>query len=82
MPRAPDVEESSPVAALGTITLLIAFMVAAYAGLALQTKLTSEHKSGETKGVVGQVSRVVGGTADAAILPVTDIQTCINFSMD
>jgi hypothetical protein len=34
-------------------------MVAGYAGLALQTHLTSEHKTGETKGVVGQVSGLV-----------------------
>ena len=34
-------------------------MVAGYAGLALQTQLTSEHKTGETKGVVGQVSGLV-----------------------
>jgi hypothetical protein len=37
------------------LLIFVLFMVAAYAGLALQTKLTSEHKSGETKGVVGQV---------------------------
>jgi hypothetical protein len=35
------------------------FMVAGYAGLALQTRLTPAHKTGETKGVVGQVSGLV-----------------------
>ncbi len=34
-------------------------MVAGYAGLALQTKLVDEHKTGETKAVVGQVSGLV-----------------------
>jgi len=41
------------------ILVFVLFMVAAYAGLTLQTRLTSEHKSGETKGVVGQVSGLV-----------------------
>ena len=34
-------------------------MVGGYAGLALQTKLVDEHKTGETKAVVGQVSGLV-----------------------
>ncbi len=34
-------------------------MVAGYAGLALQTRLVDEHKSGETKAVVGQISGLV-----------------------
>ena len=34
-------------------------MVGGYAGLALQTKLTEQHKTGETKGVVGQVAGLV-----------------------
>ena len=34
-------------------------MVAGYAGLALQTRLSPEHKTGETKAVVGQVSGLV-----------------------
>src|SRR5271168_550145 len=41
------------------LLIFVLFMVAGYAGLALQTKLTSEHKTGETKGVVGQVSGLV-----------------------
>jgi hypothetical protein len=41
------------------VLIFVLFMVAAYAGLALQTRLTPEHKSGETKGVVGQVSGLV-----------------------
>ena len=41
------------------VLIFVLFMVAAYAGLALQTQLTSAHKSGETKGVVGQVSGLV-----------------------
>jgi hypothetical protein len=41
------------------ILIFVLFMVAAYAGLALQTRLAPEHRSGETKGVVGQVSGLV-----------------------
>ena len=41
------------------ILIFVLFMVAGYAGLALQTRLTDEHKTGETKGVVGQVSGLV-----------------------
>jgi hypothetical protein len=41
------------------ILIFILFMVAGYAGLALQTRLTEQHKTGETKGVVGQVSGLV-----------------------
>jgi len=37
------------------LLIFVLFMVAGYAGLALQQHLTSEHKTGETKGVVGQV---------------------------
>ena len=41
------------------ILIFVLFMVAAYAGLALQTRLVDEHKTGETKAVVGQVSGLV-----------------------
>ncbi len=34
----------------------VLFMVASYAGLALQQHLAAAHKTGETKGVVGQIS--------------------------
>ena len=39
--------------------IFIAFMVAGYAGLLLQTRLTEAHKTGELKSVVGQVSGLV-----------------------
>ncbi|MBV8103391.1 MAG: hypothetical protein JO223_01970 [Hyphomicrobiales bacterium] len=38
------------------IVIFIIFMAAGYAGLQLQTRLAPEHKTGETKGVVGQVA--------------------------
>src|SRR5271167_759519 len=41
------------------ILIFVLFMVAGYAGLALQTRLTDEHKTGDTKAVVGQVSGLV-----------------------
>src|SRR5215469_16797095 len=41
------------------IVIFILFMAASYAGLQLQTRLAPEHKTGETKGVVGQVSGLV-----------------------
>ena len=41
------------------ICIFVLFMVAGYAGLALQTKLTEQHKTGETKGVILQVSGLV-----------------------
>jgi hypothetical protein len=41
------------------ILIFVLFMVAGYAGLALQTRLVDEHKTGETKAVVGQVSGLV-----------------------
>ena len=41
------------------VLIFVLFMVAGFAGLALQTHLTPEHKSGETKGVVGQISGLV-----------------------
>lgn len=41
------------------ILIFVFFMVAGYAGLALQTRLLPAHKTGETKGVVGQVSGLV-----------------------
>jgi hypothetical protein len=41
------------------LLIFVLFMVAGYAGLALQQHLTPEHKTGETKGVVGQVSGLV-----------------------
>ena len=41
------------------ILIFVLFMVAGYAGLALQRRLTEVHKTGETKAVVGQVSGLV-----------------------
>ena len=41
------------------VLIFALFMVAGYAGLALQTRLAPEHKTGETKGVVGQISGLV-----------------------
>src|SRR3984957_8429090 len=41
------------------VLIFVLFMVAGYAGLALQTRLVEEHKSGETKAVVGQISGLV-----------------------
>ena len=41
------------------ILIFVLFMVAGYAGLALQTRLVDEHKTGETKAVVGQISGLV-----------------------
>jgi hypothetical protein len=41
------------------IVIFILFMAAAYAGLHVQTRLAPEHKTGETKGVVGQISGLV-----------------------
>ena len=38
------------------IVIFILFMVAGYAGLRVQTLLAAQHKTGDTKGVVGQVS--------------------------
>jgi hypothetical protein len=41
------------------LVIFVLFMAAGYAGLALQTRLMPEHKTGETKGVVGQISGLV-----------------------
>jgi hypothetical protein len=41
------------------IVIFILFMAASYAGLQAQTWLGPEHKTGETKGVVGQVAGLV-----------------------
>ena len=41
------------------ILIFVLFMVAGYAGLALQTRLVEEHKTGETKAVIGQISGLV-----------------------
>ena len=41
------------------VLIFVLFMVAGYAGVALQTKLVDEHKTGDTKAVVGQVSGLV-----------------------
>ncbi|MBV8797382.1 MAG: hypothetical protein JO136_20795 [Hyphomicrobiales bacterium] len=41
------------------VLIFVLFMVAGYAGLALQTRLTDDHKTGDTKAVVGQVSGLV-----------------------
>ena len=38
------------------IIIFILFIAAGYAGLQVQTRLAPEHKTGETKGVVGQVA--------------------------
>jgi hypothetical protein len=42
-----------------SIIVFVLFLAAGYAGLQLQTRLAPEHKTGETKGVVGQVSGLV-----------------------
>ena len=39
--------------------IFVLFMAAGYAGLTLQTILMDKHKTGETKGVIGQVSGLV-----------------------
>jgi hypothetical protein len=39
-----------------SIVMFLLFLAAGYAGLQLQTRLAPEHKTGETKGVVGQVA--------------------------
>ena len=44
---------------LTCILIFVLFMVAGYAGLTLQRRLAPEHKTGETKGVIGQVSGLV-----------------------
>jgi len=41
------------------LLIFVLFLVAGYAGLALQAKLKEEHKTGETKGVIGQISGLV-----------------------
>ena len=41
------------------IFIFIVFMAAGYAGLLVQARLTEAHKTGESKGVVGQVSGLV-----------------------
>jgi hypothetical protein len=41
------------------ILLFILFMAAGYAGLFVQKRLTEAHKTGESKGVVGQMSGLV-----------------------
>jgi hypothetical protein len=41
------------------VLIFVLFMAAGYAGLALQTTLLPQHKTGETKGVVGQISGLV-----------------------
>src|SRR5580693_9011457 len=44
------------------VLIFVLFMVAGYAGLALQTRLVDEHKTGETKAVVGLLLALVLGT--------------------
>ena len=39
-----------------SIVMFVLFVAAGYAGLQVQTRLAQEHKTGETKGVVGQVA--------------------------
>jgi Protein of unknown function (DUF4239) len=41
------------------ILIFVLFLVAGYAGLALQARLREEHKTGETKSVIGQISGLV-----------------------
>jgi hypothetical protein len=41
------------------VLIFALFMAAGYAGLALQARLLPEHKTGDTKGVVGQISGLV-----------------------
>jgi len=41
------------------ILIFVLFMAAGYGGLALQTKLMDKHRTGETKGVIGQISGLV-----------------------
>ena len=41
------------------VLIFILFVAAGFAGLLLQKHLTDEHKTGESKGVVGQVSGLV-----------------------
>jgi hypothetical protein len=41
------------------IVIFIVFMAAGYVGLHVQTRLASEHKTDETRGVIGQVSGLV-----------------------
>ena len=49
------------------IVIFILFMAAAYAGLQVQSRLAPEHKTGETKGVVGQVAGLVSLLVQSAI---------------
>jgi hypothetical protein len=42
-----------------SIIIFILFFVAGYAGLEVQTRLAPEHRTGESKGVVGQVAGLV-----------------------
>jgi hypothetical protein len=44
---------------LTCIAIFLLFMAAGYAGLHMQKRLSPEHKTGETKGVVGQVAGLV-----------------------
>ncbi|MBV8664540.1 MAG: hypothetical protein JO107_15740, partial [Hyphomicrobiales bacterium] len=44
---------------LTCIVIFLVFLAAGYAGLHTQTFLAPEHKSGESKGVVGQVAGLV-----------------------
>src|ERR1700744_6690199 len=41
------------------VLIFVLFMVAGYAGLVVQTRLSDDHKTGDTKAVVGQVSGLV-----------------------
>jgi len=45
------------------IAFFVLFMAAGFAGLQVQTWLAPEHKTGETKGVVGQVSGLISFSA-------------------
>src|SRR5579871_2664268 len=41
------------------VLIFVLFMVGGYAGLAIQGRLVDEHKTGDTKAVVGQISGLV-----------------------
>jgi len=51
------------------IIIFILFIAAGYAGLQVQTRLAPEHKTGETKGVVGQVAGLLTLLRDIRSVP-------------
>jgi hypothetical protein len=53
-------KEASAMGVVGVcLIIFIVFLAAAFAGLSLQTRLPAEHKSADSRGVVGQVSGLV-----------------------